>query len=125
MRLRTAFFLAPLVIALPALAEPLPVGETTYVERSLNRDGPLVIEHRPIARTPGGRRSGNAAELAGFCRDGGIVRRRDEFGQPVILRQREVCDGIAPRTLNPGDVDPRPTWPAEQVTRSRVLRVRG
>lgn len=125
MRLRAPLLFATLAFAGPAVAEPLPVGETTYIERSLNRDGPLVIEHRPIARTPGGRRAGNSAELAGFCRDGGIIRRRDEFGQPVILRQREVCDNVAPRTLNPGDVDPRPTWPAEQVVRGRVLRARG
>ncbi len=125
MRLRASLFLAALAFAGPAVADPLPVNETTYVERSLNRDGPLVIEHRPVPRTPGGRRSGSSAEIAGFCRDGGIIRRRDEFGQPVILRQREVCDGVAPRTLNPGDVDPRPTWPAERVVRSRVLRVRG
>lgn len=129
MRLHAPFLLAALVAAplasLPAAAQSLPVNETTYVERSLNRDGPLVIEHRPIPRTPGGRRGGSSAEIAGFCRDGGIVRRRDEFGQPVILRQREICDGVAPRTLNPGDVDPRPVWPAEQAVRGRVLRVRG
>jgi hypothetical protein len=101
------------------------VDETTYVERSLNRDGPLVIEHRPIARNPGGRRAGSAAEIAGFCRDGGHIRRRDEFGRPVIIRQREVCDSVAPRTLNPGDVDPRPTWPAERAARLRALRARG
>ena len=111
--------------AMPAAADPLPVDETTYVERSLNRDGPLVIEHRPIARNPGGRRRGSAAEIAGFCRDGGHIRRRDEMGRPVILRQREVCDSVAPRTLNPGDVDARPTWPAERVARGRALRTRG
>lgn len=110
---------------LPAAANPLPVDETTYIERSLNRDGPLVIEHRPIARNPVGRRGGSAAEIAGFCRDGGHIRRRDEMGRPVLLRQREVCDSVAPRTLNPGDVDPRPTWPAERVARERALRARG
>lgn len=117
----------PLILAglAPALADPLPVGETTYIERSLNRDGSLVIEHRPVARAPGGRLSGSAAEIAGFCRDGGHVRRRDEAGRLVIVRQREVCDNVAPRTLAPGDVDPRPTWPAESVSRQRVLRSRG
>ncbi|MGU3359945.1 hypothetical protein ACLBWX_06375 [Methylobacterium sp. M6A4_1b] len=125
MRLRAILFITTLVIAGPVIADPLPAGETTYIERSLNRDGPLVVEHRPVARTPGGRRGGGSAELSGSCRDGGIIRRRDEFGQPVILRQREICDSVAPRTLNPGDVDPRPTWPAEQVERSRALRVRG
>ncbi|WP_430913918.1 hypothetical protein [Methylobacterium sp. sgz302541] len=116
-----ALLLAGLV---PAAAEPLPVGETTYVERSLNRDGPLVIEHPPVARNPYGRRKGSSAEIAGFCRDGGYIRRRDEFGHPVIVRQREVCDSVAPRTLNPGDVDPRPVWPQEVVLRERVLRSR-
>lgn len=108
-----------------AMAEPLPVDETTYVERSLNRDGPLVVEHRPIRRMPGGRVNSNSAEIAGFCRDGGYVRRLDEFGHPTILRQREVCDSVAPRTLRPGDVDARETWPVERVARERALRVRG
>ncbi|MCJ2084103.1 hypothetical protein [Methylobacterium sp. J-090] len=119
----------PIVLLLagmaPAGAGSLPVDETTYVEHSLNRDGPLVVEHRPIARTPGGRQGGSSAELAGFCHEGGIIRRRDEFGQPVILRQREVCDNVAPRTLHPGEVDARPTWPEEPGARRRVLRVKG
>lgn len=109
----------------PVLADPLPVNETTYVERSLRRDGPLVIEHRPIARSPGGRRAGRDAEIAGFCRDGGFIRRLDEFGRPVIIRQREVCGSVAPRSLEPGVVDPRPTWPASAVPAQRVLRSRG
>lgn len=108
-----------------AAAQSLPVDETTYVERSLNRDGPLVVEHRPIRRMPGGRVKSNSAEIAGFCRDGGYVRRLDEFGNPTILRQREVCDSVAPRTMRPGDVDARPTWPVEQVERRRILRARG
>lgn len=108
----------------PVAAEPLPVGETTYVERSLNRDGPLVVEHPPVARNPYGRRNGRSAEIAGFCRDGGVIRRRDAFGHLVIVRQREVCDSVAPRTLNPGDIDPRPVWPREVVLRERVLRSR-
>lgn len=109
----------------PAAGEPLPVNETTYVERSLNRDGPLVIEHRPIPRTPGGRKAGHAAEIAGFCSEGGHIRRRDEFGRLVIIRQREVCDSVAPRTLKPGDVDARPAWPAQAVPAQHVLRSRG
>ena len=104
-----------------AVAEPLPIGETTYIERSLNRSGPLTIEHPPVSRNPYGRRNGQAA-IAGYCRDGGLVRRRDAFGNPVIIRQREVCDSVAPRTLYPGQVDPRPAWPVEQV---RVLRAKG
>lgn len=108
----------------PAAAGPLPTGETTYVERSLNRDGPLVVEHPPVARNPYGRRRGSSAEIAGFCRDGGFIRRRDEFGNPVIVRQREVCDSVAPRTLNPGDADPRPAWPAEAARSRVVLRAR-
>lgn len=125
MPLRATAALLVLLGSAPAGADPLPVDETTYVERSLKRDGPLVIEHRPVARTPGGRRSGSSAEIAGFCRDGGHLRRRDEFGRPVILRQREICDGVAPRTLAPGEADPRPTWPVERVSRGRVLRARG
>ncbi|KAB1075019.1 hypothetical protein [Methylobacterium planeticum] len=119
-------------LALPALlvlaglsqaaADPLPIGETTYIERSLNRSGPLTIEHPPVSRNPYGRRNGSAAEIAGFCRDGGYVRRRDANGHATIIRQREVCDSVAPRTLYPGQVDPRPTWPVEEV---RVLRSKG
>jgi hypothetical protein len=105
-------------------AQSLPVDETTYVERSLNRSGTLVIEHPPIAANPYGRRNGHAA-IAGFCRDGGVIRRRDAFGNPVIIRQREVCDSVAPRTLMPGEVDPRPAWPADVVVRQRVLRAKG
>ncbi|MDP4023552.1 hypothetical protein Q8W71_13015 [Methylobacterium sp. NEAU 140] len=119
--LSAALLLAALA---PAGAQPLPVDETTYVERSLNHSGTLVIEHPPVAVNPYGRRNGNAA-IAGFCRDGGVIRRLDAFGNPVILRQREVCDSVAPRTLSPGEVDPRPTWPAEYVVRQKVLRAKG
>ncbi|GJE00778.1 hypothetical protein [Methylobacterium isbiliense] len=103
----------PLVLAAAGAtaAEPLPVEETTYVERSLNRYAPLTIEHPPVPRNPRGRRASRSAEIAGFCRDGGLIRRYDEAGA-VIVRQREICDNIAPRTLAPGTVDPRPTWPA-------------
>lgn len=105
-------------------AQSLPVGETTYVERSLNHSDTLIIEHPPVAVNPYGRRNGQAA-IAGYCRDGGLVRRRDAFGNPVIIRQREICDSVAPRTLNPGEVDPRPTWPADAIARERVLRSKG
>jgi hypothetical protein len=98
--------------------------QTTYVERSLNHMDTLVVEHPPVETNPLGRRGGSAA-IAGYCREGGLVRRRDEFGKPVIIRQREVCDSVAPRTLNPGEVDPRPTWPADAVARERVLRSKG
>lgn len=37
------------------------------------------------------------ASIAGGCRDGGLVRRRDVLGQ-LVLRQREVCDSLAPLT---------------------------
>lgn len=104
-----------------AAAEPLPVDETTYVERSLNRDATLTVEHPPVPRNPRGRRASRSAEIAGFCRDGGVIRRRGENGE-IILRQRELCDSIAPRTLYPGQVDPRPTWPAERVV---VVRTKG
>ena len=107
-----------------ATAQPLPVGETTYVERSLNRSDLLTVEHPPVEVNPYGRRNGDAA-IAGFCREGGLIRRRDEFGNPIIVRQRELCDSVAPRTLAPGEVDPRPTWPAERVSRERVLRSKG
>lgn len=107
-----------------ASAQGLSVGETTYVERSLNRSDTLIVEHPPVAVNPYGRRRGSAA-IAGFCREGGIIRRRDQFGNPVILRQREVCDSVAPRTLDPGEVDPRPAWPSETIMARRVLRVKG
>jgi hypothetical protein len=119
--LSAACFLTSLA---PACAQGLPVGETTYVERSLNQSDTLIVEHPPVAVNPYGRRGGSAA-IAGFCRDGGIVARRDQFGNPVILRQREVCDSVAPRTLNPGEVFPRPTWPAEPAVAQRALRVKG
>ena len=98
--------------------------QTTYIERSLSHMDTLVVEHPPVATNPSGRRNGQAA-IAGYCREGGLVRRRDEAGNPVIIRQREVCDSVAPRTLNPGEVDPRPTWPADSVTREQVLRSKG
>ncbi|WP_375463528.1 hypothetical protein [uncultured Methylobacterium sp.] len=107
-----------------AAAEPLPVGETTYVERSLNHDGLLTVEHPPVARNPRGGRNGSAA-IAGFCREGGLVRRRDALGHPILVRQRELCDSVAPRTLEPGQVDPRPAWPAERASRGQVLRAKG
>ncbi|GJD49197.1 hypothetical protein OPKNFCMD_1927 [Methylobacterium crusticola] len=104
-----------------AAAEPLPLGETTYVERSLERDATLTVEHPPVPRNPRGRRAARSAEIAGFCRDGGLVRRYDAAGQ-VIVRQRELCDNVAPRSLYPGFVDPRPAWPAEPVV---VVRSKG
>ncbi|MER2267987.1 hypothetical protein [Methylobacterium oxalidis] len=109
----------------PACAQGLPVGETTYVERSLNTTATLTVEHPPVSRNPYGRRAGSSAEIAGFCRDGGFIRRRDAYGHAVIVRQRELCDSVAPRTQNPGEVDPRPTWPVERVSRARVLRAKG
>lgn len=105
-------------------AEPSPAAGTTYVERSLDRSGTLAIEHPPVAVNPHGRRKGDAA-IAGFCREGGLIRRRDAAGRPVIVRQREVCDSVAPRTLTPGEAGPRPAWPAEYVARRRVLRSKG
>lgn len=105
-------------------AQSLPVGETTYVEHSLNRSDTLIVEHPPVAVNPYGGRNGQAA-IAGYCREGGLVRRRDAFGNPVIIRQREVCDSVAPRTLEPGQVNPRPVWPGEAVTRQKVLRAKG
>ncbi|WP_298956536.1 hypothetical protein [uncultured Methylobacterium sp.] len=112
--------LLPLAAA-PALAGGLPVDETTYIERSLERDAPLTVEHPPVRRNPWGRRNGSSAEIAGGCREGGLVRLYDETGA-VIVRQREICDSIAPRTLNPGEVDPRPVWPALPLA---VVRARG
>ena len=101
-----------------------PEATTTYVERSLNHQAPLTIEHPPVERNPRGRRRGDAAAIAGFCRDGGTVLRRDELGRPTYLRQREICDNVAPRTLWPGHVDPRPAWPEERV-RTRALTTKG
>jgi hypothetical protein len=122
---RAATSLALMVLAAgplvgQAAAQSLPVDETTYVERSLNRDATLTIEHPPVPRNPRGRRASRSAEIAGFCHDGGVIRRRGEQGE-IILRQRENCDSIAPRTLAPGEVDPRPAWP---VRRQRVVVVR-
>ena len=104
----------PLVMgsAIPAFATSLPIEEndylppedtTTYKERSLHRQGSLTIEH-PYER--GIRGSNSAAAMAGFCHDGGLVRRRGSG----LVRQREVCENVAPRTLAPGDSAPRPRW---------------
>ncbi|GEO97902.1 hypothetical protein [Methylobacterium haplocladii] len=99
-----------------------PEATTTYHERSLNHQAPLTIEHPPVA--PGGRRGRRSAAIAGFCHEGGTIVRRDRNGQP-ILRQREVCDNVAPRTLWHGHTDPRPAWPAERVLRRTTVRTRG
>ncbi|MEH3146413.1 MAG: hypothetical protein PGN34_13925 [Methylobacterium frigidaeris] len=107
--------------ASPALATELPVGRTTYIERSLDHDAALTVEHPPVRRNPWGRRNGGSAEIAGGCREGGLVRRYTETGLEIV-RQREICDSIAPRTLNPGEVDPRPAWP---VVPSALVRARG
>jgi len=133
-RLASPLALATLFVALGcggAFALSLPFEEsdylppeatTTYVERSLNHQAPLTIEHPPVERNPRGRRRGDAAAIAGFCRDGGTVLRRDTMGRPTYLRQREVCDNVAPRTLWPGHVAPRPAWPAEAApVRSRAI----
>lgn len=112
-----------------ASALPLPFEEsdylppeetTTYVERSLNRQAPLTVEHPPVPPRAG---RGSAA-IAGFCHEGGLVRRVTEDGR-TVLRQREVCDNVAPRTLWPGHVDPRPAWPARTIHRRRALATRG
>ncbi|MCE4225583.1 hypothetical protein HCU64_17660 [Methylobacterium sp. C25] len=99
-----------------------PEETTTYVERSLNHQAPLTIEHPPVASS--GRRGRRSAAIAGYCREGGTIVRRDELGQPVI-RQREVCDSVAPRNLWPGHTDPRPAWPAPRFINRAALRTRG
>lgn len=119
-----------------AAALSLPVEEyvylpqeetTTYVERSLNRQAPLTIEHPPLERGPTGRGAGrDSAAMAGFCQSGGMIRRRDEDGRPVILREREVCENVAPRQLWPGHVDWRPYWrPRPVINRQRRLVTKG
>lgn len=112
------------VTALAAIALAGCDTHTTYLEHSLNRSDTLVVEHPPVQTTPYGRRNGTAA-IAGYCHDGGFVRRRDAAGNLVILRQREICDSVAPRTLDPGEVNPRPTWPADGVTHEQVLHAKG
>ncbi|MBB3901371.1 hypothetical protein [Methylobacterium brachythecii] len=131
--LRGLALFAPLLLAGTggALALSLPFEEsdylppeqtTTYVERSLNHQAPLTVEHPPVA--PSGRRGRRSAAIAGFCHEGGTIVRRDQLGQPVI-RQREVCDSVAPRNLWPGHTDPRPAWPAPRVIDRAALRTRG
>ena len=63
--------------------------------------------------------------MAGFCHSGGTIRRRDEYGRLVIVREREVCENVAPRQLWPGHVDPRPVWPNRPVVRQRALATKG
>lgn len=91
---------------------------TTYVEPDTPRDGTLIIEHDPVPVNPIGRRRGRAAEIAGGCRDAGVIERLGTNGQ-MIVRQREACDSIAPRTSAPGQSDPRPPSPVAPVLRTR------
>lgn len=98
-----------------------PEETTTYVERSLNHQAPLTIEHPPVPS----RRANDRAAIAGFCHSAGYIRRLDAFGRTVVLRQRETCENVAPRQLWPGHVDPRPVWPARPVERSLVVRSKG
>ena len=106
-------------------AQSLPVGETTYIERSLNHSDTLVIEHPPVAANPYGRRNGQAA-IAGYCRDGGLIRPvqdcRQGYGAALglarILRLDE--EGYAQRVetrLRPGAA-----WPG---TRLHMLSAAG
>ncbi|GEP10998.1 hypothetical protein [Methylobacterium gnaphalii] len=131
--LRSLAIFAPLLLAstggASALSLPFEESEylppeetTTYVERSLNHQAPLTIEHPPVASS--GRRGRRSAAIAGFCHEGGTITRRDSLGQPV-LRQREVCDNVAPRNLWPGHTDPRPAWPAPRIIDRATLRSRG
>ena len=100
-------------------ADYLPPEETTtYVERSLNHQAPLTIEHPRLPR-----RTGDAAAYAGFCRPAGSVRRPTEDGPPV-LRQREICDNIAPRTLWPWQIGERPVYPRNGVSRRGLNALR-
>lgn len=54
------------------------------VHRRVHR---TIVHHRRIYRDSGA--------IAGGCRDGGFVRRRDALGNPFRVR-REICDSIAP-----------------------------
>lgn len=101
-----------------------PEDTTTYVERSLNRQAPLTIEHPPVERARYGRRGRGSAAIAGFCREGGTIVRHDEAGR-AFVRQREVCDNVAPRNLWPGHTEPRPAWPARRIIRRTPLRTKG
>ena len=118
---------AAFAIALPfEESDYLPPEETTaHVERSLNRQAPLTIEHPPLERGPTGRQAGvGSAAMAGFCHAGGTVRRRAPFGRPGIVRPREVCENVAPRQLWPGHTDPRPAWPNRPAAQGDVVRTR-
>lgn len=102
----------------PAGAQSLSIGDTTYVEPNTPRDGTLIIEHPPVQVNPMGRRNGDAAAIAGFCRDAGMIERPGPNGT-MIVRQREACDSVAPRTLAPGQSDPRPAIPEAPALRTR------
>lgn len=97
-----------------------PEETTTYVERSLNHQAPLTVEHPPVPPAAG---RGSAA-MAGFCHEGGSIRRVTDEGQ-VVLRQREVCENVAPRNLWLGHTEPRPAWPARTTARRRALVTKG
>lgn len=92
------------------------IGATRIVEhpptvvpvlRAVRRVKVVVRRHRPraaVVATPGVSRVVALSEkqefypnaaIAGGCREGGMVRRVDPSGL-VVVRQREICDGIAP-----------------------------
>ncbi len=117
--LSAAFAAAILAVGLvPAAAQSLTLGDTTYGEPQTPRDGTLIIEHPPVPVNPIGRRRGNAAAIAGFCRDAGPIERLGSDGRAVV-RQREACDSVAPRTSAPGQSDPRPAIPEPPALRTR------
>lgn len=116
--MKTALLVPALLVAglTAAAAQRLPVGETTYVEPETQRDGTLIIEHPAVPENPYSR--DDRAAIAGFCRDAPPIERLGPNGA-IYVRQREACDSVAPRTLAPGQSDPRPAWPEPPALRTR------
>lgn len=96
--------------------EHAPPAPGTVVPRRIGRAHVARRVHRHrVARHHVGRRVAHRRDysryaasrsIAGFCRDGGLVRRIDD-GRPIVV-QREICDSIGYYSNNPNEIVRRP-----------------